>query len=228
MSTDKKSGDRTNITTTLITVIGGIIVAVIASIVAPLLIRSLAPSPPLKPTPTATPTPQSNFIYPPLPLQDIFGQLGDGKEFTYNNSMERAEQVRVEFVQKAPCRRLGEYGLKLSYNFTGERNGGWGVGWRRAPSGPFNASGFTHLKFWVKGLKDGNEKFQIGLKDMREKETILQSNELIVNISEWSEISIPLNRFTDVNLSSLENFSFSFDKNHGRGDICIDEIAFIK
>jgi len=225
MST-KKPHDRTIITNTLITVLGTIIVAVIAYIVHPMLTGTPNPTP--APSPKVTPSPQSVSIYPPLPLEEIFNQVGEGKEFIYNNNLERAEPLKKQFVDDAECRHSGEYGLKLSYGFTGGGYGGWGVGWRRAASGPFNASEFTRLRFWVKGLKGGNEKFQIGLKDMREKETILQSNELVVNISKWTEVNIPLSRFTDVNLGSLENISFSFDSNHGRGDLCIDDIAFIK
>ncbi len=91
----------------------------------------------------------------------------------------------------------------------------------------FNASEFNHLRFWVKGLK-GVEGFQVGLKDTRDNETKIDSDSLVLDISKWWEVKIPLSKFTNVKLDSLENISFGFNSNHSPGDICIDDIAFVK
>lgn len=223
MSTEKKPYDRTTIIAALIVLIGTVITAIFAS---PWISKLIVNEPPPTPSPTAISSPQSDNRHPPLPLEEIFRQVGDGKEFMYINAAP-PEDLRKQFVTDERCRHSGPHGLKLTYKFTGAGHGGWGVGWKTASAGSFNASEFTHLRLWVKGL-NGSERFQLGLKDTRDNETKFESDSLVINISNWSEIVIPLNKFTDVNLKSLENISFGFNSNHGSGDICIDDIAFVK
>jgi len=97
-------------------------------------------------------------------------------------------------------------------------------------SSGFDASGFSALVFWVKGAA-GGETFQIGLKDMAHKETLLDSQEyVVVSHLEWRQVNVPLSEFEarGVNLASLENVSLGFNRRHGSGTICVDDIAFVK
>lgn len=222
MSTDKKPNDRTAIITTLIVLVGTIITAIFAS---PWITEYIKKDPPPTPSPTAKPSPSPDNIPPPLPLAEVFPQVGEGREFVYLN-MDNQEALKKQFVNDEECRHSGPFALKFTYKFTGGGHGGWGVSWRKTSTGSFDASGFTHLSLWVKGLK-GTERFQVALKDTRDNETKIESDSLVVSVSNWSRIVIPLNRFTDVKLSSLDNINFGFNSNHGQGSICVDDIAFV-
>lgn len=223
MSTKKKAIDRTAIITTLIVLVGTIITAIFAS---PWIMEYMRKDSQPKPSPNATPSPNVNNTPPPLPLTEVFPQVGDGEEFLYTNP-DRPNALKKQFVEDVDCRHSGPFALKLTYKFTGSENGGWGVSWRNTSSSSFNASEFNYLSFWVKGLQ-GKERFQVGLKDMRGRETKIGSDSLVVNISNWTPVVIPLNKFRDVNLSSIENVNFGFNSNYDPGSICVDEIAFTK
>ena len=223
MSTKKKPNDRTAIITTLIVLVGTIITAIFAS---PWITEYIKKDPPPQPSPTATSSPRPDNVPPPLPLEEVFRQVGEGEEFLYINK-DRPESLKKQFVEDEECRHSGPYALKLIYGFTGGGNGGWGVSWRKTSAGSFDASGFNHLNLWVKGLT-GKERFQVGLKDMRGNETKIESDSLVVNISNWARIAIPLNKFKDVDLKSIENINFGFNSNHDSGRVCIDDVAFVK
>jgi hypothetical protein len=222
MSTKKKPVDRTAVITTLIVFIGSVIAAILAS---PLLIEYVK-TPPPQPTPAVTPSPNPENAPPPLPLAEVFPQVGEGEEFIYVNQ-DKPDSLKKQFVDDGECRHSGPYALKLIYKFTGGGNGGWGVSWRNTSAGSFDASGFNHLNLWVKG-QTGRERFQVGLKDTRGKENKIESDSLVVSISNWARIAIPLNRFRDVDLRSIENINVGFNSNHGSGIICMDDIAFVK
>jgi hypothetical protein len=178
-------------------------------------------------TPTFTPTP-SHTATPtpfPLPLVEIFPQVGGGEEFLFINSP-KPDVLTRQFTDEADCRHSGPFGLRLTYGFTGEDNGGWGVHWDNAPTKRFDATGFTALVFWVKGTS-GRETFQVGLKDISGKEEKVESQTLVVSISNWTMVTIPLSRFRGV-ITSINNVNFGFNKTHGSGRICIDDIAFVK
>src|SRR5207249_3288184 len=74
-----------------------------------------------------------NEVYVP-PLRDVFAQVDGGQAFVFVNP---PGSLDVQFAQDDACRRSGQYGLRLSYGFTGSGNGGWGVQWNNAPSGRF-------------------------------------------------------------------------------------------
>jgi hypothetical protein len=223
MSTKKKPNDLTAIITALIVLVGTIIAAIFTS---PWITEYIKEHSSPRPSPTATSSPNPDNASPPLPLTEVFPQVGEGEEFLYINE-DRPNALEKQFVEDEECRHSGPYALKLIYRFTGGGNGGWGVSWRKTSAGSFNASEFSHLSIWVKGLT-GKERFQVGLKDTRGRETKLESDSLVVSISNWGRMAIPLNKFRDVDLSSIENINFGFNSNHGYGSICIDDVSFVK
>jgi len=190
------------------------------------------PTPTPIPTPTATepPTPEPTEIptltpTPVPPLTEIFPQVGSGQAFVFINE---GGELTYRYVESEGCRHSGAYGLQLTYAMSGEGNGGWGIHWDNAPTKNFNASGFSVLVFWVKGTS-GGEAFQIGLKDTSEREIKVESEPLVlVSASEWREVRVPLSHFmdNDVNIASLRNVNFGFNRNHGSGVICVDDIVF--
>jgi hypothetical protein len=111
---------------------------------------------------------------------------------------------------------------------SGAGNGGWGVQWANAPSERFDASAFADLTLWIKGTS-GGEIFQIGLKDTDGNEVKVESEPLVVvSASEWRPVTVPLSRFSDegVNITSIENVNVGFNRDHGSGTICVDDVAF--
>ena len=173
-----------------------------------------------------TAPPSAQATTPPLPLKEIFTQAGAGDEFLFINNDKPDSLVR-QFTDAADCRHSGPYGLKLTYGFTGQGNGGWGVHWDNAPRGYLDVSRFTHLVFWVKG-KSGRESFQVGLRDTSGTEVKVESATLVVNISDWSIVAVPLSSFRGVRTSSVKNVNFGFNDKHGAGSLCIDDIYFSK
>ena len=112
----------------------------------------------------------------------------------------------------------------------GAGNGGWGVQWSSSPVGHFDASAFNALTFWVKGAS-GGEIFQIGMKDTTGNngngtEAKLGSKDYLVVTQNWSQIILSFDEFKGVNIASLENINLGFNKDHGSGSICIDDMAF--
>ncbi len=181
------------------------------------------PAPPtLTYTSTPTSTPTSTKTPLPPPLAEIFPQAGDGETFVFVNP---PGLLTDRFVQN--CVHSGPYGLRLNYEFSGVGNGGWGVSWENAPTSHFDASVFTALVFWVKGAS-GNEIFQVGLKDTSEKEVKVEAKPLVVNISDWTQITISMSKFKGVKTDLVRNVNFGFNLSHGSGSICIDDIAFVK
>lgn len=181
------------------------------------------------PLPTAAPTTALATSTPTgPPLLDIFSQAVDGEAFPFSDT---PDSLTTEIIEDADCRHAGQYGLRLTYDYTGGGNGGWGVHWAKAPEGHFDASQFTALTFWVKGTARSG--FRIGLKDTSPKEFgVASPNYVVVSTSTWRPVSIPLNKFVDgkesVNIASLENINFGFNRDNGSGSICIDDIAFAK
>ncbi len=96
-----------------------------------------------------------------------------------------------------------------------------------AVEGFVDASGFSSFVFWVKGLS-GGELFQVGLKDTSGTEVTIESKALVlVSSSEWRQVLIGLDDFAGVNTAAIENVSFGFNRNHGEGAICLDDMAFL-
>jgi hypothetical protein len=138
-----------------------------------------------------------------------------GEFWTWENA---PGTLTTDFTEN--CANTSFHGMSIVYDFSAQGNGGVGVQWGQLQGG-FDASGFTTLSFWVRGAV-GNEKFEVGLKDKNGTETKIQ----FAADSVGRNTLIGLNKFSSVNLSSLENLNFSFNKTHGSGSICIDDIVF--
>ncbi len=183
-----------------------------------LLIIALSVTPPPSATdiPTATNTPL------PPPLVEIFPQVSGGEKFVYINN---DGSLSDRFVPIKSCVHFGSYGLQLSYDMKGDSSGGWGVQWKNTPAKYFDFSGFSTLTFWVKGTY-GGETFQVSLKDTEGNEVKVESDTLLIVTADWTLVKVHLNKFKGVNTASVENINFGFNKNHGTGSICIDDIFF--
>lgn len=184
--------------------------------------------PPATPTPEPTFTPESTATQsptstPPLPpLVETFPQVDGGEEFAFIN---QDGVLSNEFVPAQNCVHSGSSGLQLTYEMKDAGNGGWGVYWDDAPTTHFDASDFTTFTFWIRGAS-GGETFQIGLKDTSDKEIKVESKSLALVTSDWLIVTVPLSKFKGVNTASVRNVNFGFNKSHGSGSVCIDDIAF--
>lgn len=191
---------------------------------AKLLISSLSATPlptaTFAPTSTALPT-LANTPIPP-PLAEIFPQVNGGEKFVYINN---GGSLSDRFVPTESCFHSAPYGLQLSYDMKGDGSGGWGIQWNNAPAKYFDASSFRNFSFWVKGTI-GGEIFQVGLKDTSGNEVKVESDTLLIVSTDWIHVEVPLGKFKGVNTTSIENVNFGFNKNHGTGSICIDDISF--
>ncbi len=208
----------------VITAAGAILAIVwpsVAEMLRPTQTPTFTPTLTASPSPTSTPTPSPT----PCPggvLCEIFPQVGDGEAFVFINPPGSLTDQLVE-----DCRYSGRYGLRLTYAFSEAGNGGWGVHWHKAPLRHFNASRFSAIEFWVRGAA-GDETFQIGLKDTDETEVKVESKPLVVlSPSEWVKVRVDLGKFAGVNTASIRNVNFGFNRDHGTGSICIDDIAFV-
>ncbi len=166
-------------------------------------------------------------------LAEIFPQAEAGQQFLWANPN---GAVKAGFDNGCARPRLANIfgffgtssGLRLQYGVVADmRDGGWGVHWDQAPTKRFDASGFDHFSFWVRGAS-GEELFEIGLKDKDAKETKIESKDWIAasDLRNGVEVIIPLAEFKGVNKQSLNNISFSFNSLHGSGSICIDSMTF--
>jgi hypothetical protein len=178
------------------------------------------PEPSKIPLATATDLPTSTPL--PPPLIETFPQATDGEEFVFSDL---GGSITNQFVTTQNCVHSGASGLRLNYDMKGSGFGGWGVNWINASAGHFNAADFANLSFWVRGM-EGGETFQIGLKDTNEKEVKIESKTYVVVTTGWSQVTVPLSKFKGVNTAAVRNVNFGFNKNHGSGSICIDDIAF--
>jgi len=194
---------------------------IIALSATPLPSATDMPTATFAPTITVTPT-LTNTPLPP-PLVEIFPQVDGGEKFVYING---GGSLSDRFVPTQSCIHSGSYGLQLSYDMKGDGNGGWGVQWNNAPAKYFDASGFSAFTFWVKGTY-GGEIFQVSLKDTGGNEVKIESDTLLIVTADWILVKVPLGKFKGVNTTSIENVNFGFNKNHGTGSICIDDISFM-
>ena len=123
------------------------------------------------------------------------------------------------------CALFGSYGLAIDYNMPLGGYGGWGTNWNYTPNQSFNASNSDMLTFWIKTETVSN--FQIGLKDILGNEEKVDLNSwVIVRNGVWNLVVLPLNRFSIVDLSQIENISIGVNQDHGEGSFCLDNIAF--
>lgn len=188
------------------------------------------------PTETLPPTIAPTNTPLPLPLTEVFPQSAEGREMVFLNingtptpepNSNQEGPFRSEFAIDENCIHTGIYGLRISYNMTGQNSGGWGVHWINEPLAThFDASEFESLTFWVKGLA-GEENFQVSMKDTSGNEYWIESRLFVVVSKNWNMVSIPLEQFQKVNTSSIENLAFGFNHTHESGSICIDDMAFV-
>ena len=115
-------------------------------------------------------------------------------------------------------------GIRLRYDPRIEGSGGWGVQWGGATPGGFNAGKFGTLAIWVKGA-EGDEAFQVSVKDRLGQEAWVQARSMLAVSERWQTLRIPLADLK-VDASQIENLNIGFNREHGPGEVCIDEIAF--
>jgi len=206
--------------------------------VAPLYLsgRNVAASPPATTSPATTPAATTTSTRPPVVattispelLPNIFRQVGDGKAFVFKNNR---GVLQDDYIDEVGCRReTRPLGLRLRWNMTGpgDPSGGWGVQWADPNVNGFDASSFTSLAITVKGAS-GGERFQVGLKDLNNREVKIESREkAVISSSVWRTLRIQLSEFTNVDTAQIANVNLGFNRNHGRGQVCVDEIAFIR
>lgn len=180
--------------------------------------------PSLTPTPcktsTCTITPISTM--PPAPLVEIFPQINGGEAFVFTNE---GGILSSEVVRGQRCTHSGNYGLELTFDMKNIGNGGWGIHWKNTKKSSFDASDYTSFSFWIKG-DIGSETFQVCFKDTSGAEARIETKSFTIISTEWTHVSIPLSQFQDVNLATIENFSFGFNASHDSGRLCIDDIRF--
>lgn len=82
-------------------------------------------------------------------------------------------------------------------------------GWMICPLRGYDASRFTHLSFWVQGVK-GGEKFGVKIKDTRGTEVKVEVMEYIEGkqiSTHWQKVIIPVEHFLNVDMSMLNVIS---------------------
>lgn len=191
------------------------------------------PTAPAQPAATAGPTPTLNIqrtaqsgCLDPL-VCTLFPQADGGGAVEFNWYHEPGELV---YEHTSACAYGDDQeGLRIRYAFTGAGNGGWGVHWSLSEARFYDASAFTMLQFQVKGAQ-GGERFDLGIKDDtgEVKITVNADGDPAVIPAEWIQMTVPLADFASINLSAIENVSFGFSRIHGTGEVCIDEIEFVK
>jgi hypothetical protein len=184
---------------------------------------STAFSSPITATTTTTSTPSPTAVTDPL--KAVFRQVGSGRPFNFASE---GGVVQDTLAAEADCHRPERpVGLRLNWNMTGNGKpfGGWGVQWDQANPAFIDASAFTRLVVSVKGA-NGNEIFQVGVKDHAGNEAKIESKERLLVAQSWGQLSLLLRDFTAVDKSKIANINIGFNRNHGAGQICIDEISF--
>jgi TIR domain len=126
------------------------------------------------------------------------------------------------------CAHSNKLGLKVDADFLNGGFGGWGFHWNNALEGHFDASGFSKVVFWVKGMISG-ENFDVGLKDIKGQEIKLAFANLTsenLDDAKWIKVSVDLDKFTGLDIASIENFNLGFNPRSGQGSLCVDDIGF--
>ena len=164
-------------------------------------------------SPTSTPV--------PLPLVEIFPQVGPGEDFDYVNN----PATFTSEILNNDCVRSGVYGLRVIYDIKNSGSGGWGTLWVNAPNGTTDFIEYSELVFWVKG-GTGTERFKVTVSDSLQQAKALDSTDLLVLSRDWQEVRIPLDNFGNVNFSLVTSLTFDFSAKNTGGQLCIDDISF--
>jgi len=157
----------------------------------------------------------------PLPLVEVFPQVGLGKDFDYINS---PATFSAE-ITNGNCVHSGVYGLKMTYAIKNSGSAGWGVLWVDTPDNSIDFLGHDELVFWVKGGA-GSERFKVTMSDSLQQTKGLDSSSLLVLSRDWQEVRVPLENFGSVNLGLLTSLTFDVSIKNTGGQLCIDDISF--
>lgn len=157
----------------------------------------------------------------PLPLEEIFPQVGEGTDFDYAND----PAIFTGEILPDECVHTGVYGLKMIYGIKDSGSGGWGVLWANAPGGTIDLSTYSTLVFWVKG-GSGDERFQVTFSDSLQQGTKVESADMLALSQDWQEVRVPLSNFEGVSLSLISNITFDFRVKESGGLVCVDDISF--
>jgi|WetSurMetagenome_2_1015567.scaffolds.fasta_scaffold34829_3 hypothetical protein len=111
-----------------------------------------------------------------------------------------------------------ENAIRVQFNSSGQTGFcSWIV-----PLNGYDATSKKQVVFWIKGEK-GEEEYKVGIKDTK----TMSGREPKVSetaSASWTQVSIPLKMFKGQDLSSLENFSLNF--NVGSGIVYVDQLNF--
>jgi len=92
-----------------------------------------------------------------------------------------------------------------------------------------NVSGSDYVLFWVKGVI-GGEVFYVGLKDTNSNEHKVPVTDYLSAITTYyQEVAIKTSHFTNVDMTTLDNFSITFRNDYGgpsTGTVYIDDLQF--
>ncbi len=127
------------------------------------------------------------------------------------------------------CAFWGDYGLSMTYDMPQNGFGGWGVQWLFTDAGSYDASAQSFITFWMRA--DSDTDAQLGIKDFTGfEEKVNLSDWIQLEADNWSFFRVPLSRFANagIDLAHLENISFGFNQDHGRGAVCVDNISFLQ
>jgi len=167
------------------------------------------------------------FAQAPVPIQTFDGTVYS--EFIYagpnDNEVDYKSELNyndTRFIKEGDASRM------LKWNFKKGQYFGWGVNLSGGGKG-FDASGIKFLTFWVIGI-NGNETFQIKIKDMKGVEHQVQSRKYLKVSTEWQEIKVPLSDFpSGVDFTRIENINLGFNEiaSGSSGTIYIDNFQLI-
>lgn len=126
---------------------------------------------------------------------------------TYTTTYATNGRVTSEFHDDTVLEGREYYTKIVFQNFFPEQdsNSGWVISRLKG----YNASKFEYISFWVKG-ENGGEKFGIKMKDTRGTETKVIVMEYVGEkdvTKNWQRVIIPLNKFRQVDRSSLDCIS---------------------
>lgn len=150
-------------------------------------------------------------------LCQVFPQAVDGQIFTWISS---PGSFNAQLTKE--CAQTGDFGVQLTYNFTDAGHGGWGVFWDNPYTPDLNLSGYKTLSFGTRG-RIGGEKFIIGIQDIKGAEA---KHQVTAVSAGWFIQEIPLDVFQGVDRMHVRNVNIGFNREHGQGTICIDDIKF--
>ncbi|MBL8258307.1 MAG: hypothetical protein JNM60_00630 [Candidatus Competibacteraceae bacterium] len=168
-------------------------------------------------------------------LSELFPQISGGKQFSWSDPDGTIKAGFDSGCARPTWRNAFGFlgvpsGFRLQYGLVPNwRGGGWGVHWAGTTTQHFDASGFNALRVWVRGA-NGDEAFEIGLKDTKGKEVKIESKDRVAAdaLKGGVEMTIPLSEFQGLNLNSLNNISISFNESHGSGSLCFNNLSFEK